>query len=151
MENPKLSLTLSVLDSYFDRTTTLLTYLSDILELVDSEEPFEGISGHVLRSKDSPAFEALVNTTYVSTKGAAPCKFKVYEPIMNMCDVSILLYSVWCVLMVARKVIDRAQELLFSKNKVPTSNILTCGYRPVRRALVRSFYDWQITVGETGR
>lgn len=94
MENPKLSLTLSVLDSYFDRTTTLLTYLSDILELVDSEEPFEGISGHVLRSKDSPAFEALVNTTYVSTKGAAPCKFKVYEPIMNMCDVSILLYSV---------------------------------------------------------
>ena len=92
MENPKLSLTLSVLDSYFHRTTTLLTYLFDILQLV--EEPLEGVSGHLLRSLDSPAFGALVNTTYVSTADTAPCKFKVYEPMMNMCEVGISLYSV---------------------------------------------------------
>lgn len=91
-ENPKLSLTLSVLDSYFDRTTVLLAYLSDILELV--EEPFGAVSSHVLRSEDSPAFEALMSTTYVSTTGTSPRKFKVYEPMMNMRDVSVLLHSV---------------------------------------------------------
>lgn len=43
--------------------------------------------------------------------------------------------------MVVQQVIDRAQERLFSKNKVPTSNILTCGYRPVCVFFAHLLYD----------
>ena len=91
MENPRLGLRVSVLESFFDKTTKLLTYLSNILE--PTEEPFEVISQHILQPNNSPTFEAFMNTTYVSTTGMVPRAFKVYKPMMNMHDVSVLLYT----------------------------------------------------------
>ena len=77
--------TLSVLNAYFDQTSALLPYLTDILDLEDRSN---NISSHIVQLEDGPSYKDLIKNTYVSTTGTIQAKFKVYEPGMGMHEVS---------------------------------------------------------------
>ena len=88
--NAKLSVTLSILNSYFSETGDMLSYLSELLEPVPGHDG--SISEYLLTHSDSPAYRALISTSYVASKTLADAgykrRFKIYPPMVYMRDVS---------------------------------------------------------------
>lgn len=91
-ENSRVTVTQSVLDLYFSQTANMLAYLSELLEPVSGHNG--SISEYLFNPADPPAYRALVSTTYVALKlssadNSSRRRFKVYEPMVYMRDVSL--------------------------------------------------------------
>ena len=88
---PRPSLTLAILNSYFDETSELMTYLVERLDPVGID--CGNILKYLLRDADSPSYCTFIGTTYIGLKTTVGNngnrRFAIYPPMMYMRDVSL--------------------------------------------------------------
>jgi hypothetical protein len=84
---PRQSLTLTILDLYFDEVVPLKRYLHEILKTSDSPNP--GIPA-IIANDEPQSYCDLLNTSYVGLKSDTSQRpsFVVTPPLMYMRDVS---------------------------------------------------------------
>lgn len=94
---PRQSLTLAVLNLYFDEVVPLGRYLHEILDLSShsSDSPNSGTS-LILADDDPQLYRDLLKTSYVGLKSGASQRpsFTVTPPLMYMRDVSSRAYNI---------------------------------------------------------
>jgi hypothetical protein len=96
---PRPSLTLAILNSYFDETSELMTYLVERLDPVGID--CGNILEYLLRDADSPSYRAFIGTTYIGLKTSTVGnngnrRFAIYPPMMYMRDVSLTNIDRYC-------------------------------------------------------
>lgn len=113
---PSRSLTLAVLDVYFDEVLVLREYLAQILVTQPADASTgEGADSSLLRQGDSQEYNELLTTSYVglrSTGTESRPRFMQVQPLMYM-----------------RDVIQKAHERLFLHSRARPNNIIASGYQ----------------------
>jgi telomerase reverse transcriptase len=108
---PRQSLTLTILDLYFDEVVPLKRYLHEILKTSDSPNP--GIPA-IIANDEPQSYCDLLNTSYVGLKSDTSQRpsFVVTPPLMYM-----------------RDVMQKAHERLFLASRARPNNIIAMGYQ----------------------
>ncbi|KAN0092973.1 hypothetical protein V8E55_003757 [Tylopilus felleus] len=111
---PRRSLTLAILDLYFDEVVPLERYLHEILK-PSSDFPDSGIPP-ILTDDEPQSYRDLLKTSYVGIKSDASQRpsFVVTPPMMYM-----------------RDIIQKAHERLFLTSRARPNNIIATGYQRV--------------------